>query len=173
MFPRMVHGMRVLPSYRIFALNDPTCDDLDNLHESGEEAIATKGVGWSANAVAVSTVLDLFALPVVLEVWPSFPPASLSEDRADLVEESTLEIPGGSLAVGEALEERDRLGVDLPDGGGTYGVRVVGTGRRKVKDLLERLGSQSAELREIETYRIQLWQLSTEPRWDDQDDEGE
>ncbi|WP_433343667.1 hypothetical protein [Micromonospora sp. CA-111912] len=70
--------------------------------------------------------------------------------------------------------------MDLPGGPGTYGVRVCGYGRTRVRQLREKrvepggpgdTGPIGAALAGVERYRICLWQVSSEPHWEYDDED--
>jgi hypothetical protein len=148
----------VYPVLRLFDLRDPTCDEQEN--EQAAFGEATSGAfGWGPNGLMVNTEVDPGRVWVDLEVWDAQAPAP---GDAELTAESSIALPGGRLHSLQALEERIQLGVELPSGPGTYRARV----------LAYRRGVRAPEPNEPggETYRLQLWQVSAQPRWDEDDD---
>ena|SRR5436190_2972423 len=169
----MVH-----PSYRMFALYDPTCAEPEDFEPAITGAIGAQ-VGWSAGLVAVSTELDLVRVTVEVEVWDSPPPEETA--RVDLRREHDLAFPSGQFALDKSPEESFLRGLDLPPGPGTYRCRLLGTGRARVRegyDLAYANGPGPAASRAVkaldaqEAYRFQLWHVADQPRWteDDEDD---
>jgi hypothetical protein len=174
--------MQVSTNYQRFSLYDPTCDVAENLNEATDDVIGTRDVGWAPNALVVIVALDLVFVPVTLEVFSGAPSVPVVGEEADLVRAGRLELPGGSIAVAESLDAGHQVGVELPEGPGTYEARVVGTGRRRASELFQSsdYGAQMPEperdairasFEGIESYRISLWQVSTEPHWDDDGEE--
>ncbi|MEV8507742.1 hypothetical protein AB0368_23380 [Actinoplanes sp. NPDC051475] len=112
-----------------------------------------------------------------IEVYDE-PPAV--DDSADLLRDGQLKVPGGFISVPQSLEETFQRGLELPDGPGTYGVRVCGYGRNRARQLREEGAAPDGPghfdaivdaLAGVERYRICLWQVSSEPRWEDDEDE--
>ncbi|WP_320067661.1 hypothetical protein [Micromonospora sp. RTGN7] len=135
-------------------------------------------VGWAANAVMVDVATDLVRIDVQIEVFDEAPAV---DDSADLLRDGQLEVPGGLISVLYSVDELFQRGVDLPAGPGTYGVRVCGYGRigaRQLREEGENPGGRAdtdaivEALAGVERYRICLWQVSAEPRWE-YDDEDE
>lgn len=148
----------VYPVRRLFDLLDPTCDERENNEVAFGEA--TSGVfGWGPNGLLVNAEVDPGWVRVDLEV--SDAPAPAPGD-AELTAESSIALPGGQLHSLQALDERIQLGVELPSGPGTYRARVLAY-RRGVR--APGPGEPGGE-----AYRVQLWQVSPEPRWDEDDD---
>ena|SRR2546421_4602630 len=163
----MVH-----PSYRMFTVYDPTCDEPEDTEPAVRGAIGDL-VGWSTGVVAVSTVLDVARVSLEVEVWDG-PPGELPD--AELRREHDVAFPSGRFAVDKSAEDRFLRGLDLPPGPGTYRCRVLGLHRAEVRQAHEAAyaqGSGAAADRAIaaldgrETYHVQLWQISPHPRWDD------
>jgi len=63
----MVH-----PSYRMFTVYDPTCDEPEDTEPAVRGAIGDL-VGWSTGVVAVSTVLNVARVSLEVEVWDGPP----------------------------------------------------------------------------------------------------
>ena len=167
---------RVSANYQMFGLHDPTCEESQNLATAMSGA-SRERVGWSANAVIVEVAADLVGIDVRIELFDDAPTA---DDSADLVRDGQFEVPGGLISVLYSADEAFQLGVDLPAGPGTYGVRVCGYGRTRAKKLREE-GVNPGDhadtdaiveaLAGVERYRICLWQLAPEPRWEYDEDE--
>ncbi|MGC4746892.1 hypothetical protein ACLQ28_14685 [Micromonospora sp. DT201] len=133
-------------------------------------------VGWAPNAAMVQVTIDLVSMAVAVEALDGPPDP---DDAADLTRDGQLEIPGGVLSVPKSDDETLQAGVDLPAGPGTYGVRVYGYGRTRAKEIRDEAPGRGLAgeidavveaLTGVERYRILLWQISSEPRWDDEDD---
>lgn len=174
------HAVAVRPAARMFSVVDPSCDYLESIGAADQGAMRG-GVGWSRSALSVATFLDIVPIVVTVDLWTESPGATGSPEE-DLLNESTLEVPGGTLAFPEAIEEPHRLGIDLPGGGGTYAVRLVGRNLHRIKRLFEETDLRFSQpesrreaavnsLRGVESYQIQIWQVSGEPRWRAEDEE--
>jgi hypothetical protein len=159
--------------YRLFGLRDPTSEEISNYSEA-LSTVNRDGVGWSTNACLISSATDLAPLGVQVEVVETVPPA---DDSAELVRDGRLELPGGQVSIPESIDRDFQIGLPLPAGPGTYGVRVVGHGRRRVRELRDSVVEPDdiyavAEAQAgVERYRISLWQISAEPRWPDDDED--
>lgn len=169
------HSTTVDPAYHGFYLIDPTCDESDNVAASGRAADASGEVGWSDNAVAIRTKSDLVPIHVVMDLVTESPPSVVDDQEPDLLAEGTVALPGGYLAVPKSYDESLRAGVALLTGPGTYGVRIVGFGRVRAKQIWDRMGARrieetTAALRGVEHYRFWLWQVATEPAWPDDEE---
>jgi hypothetical protein len=166
------HRIWVRPSYRLFSLADPTCEECENYH-GAIQAAGTDIVGWAANAVVVNAVSDLVDICVDVALWPGPPAAEEvagpTEPQPDLIRDGQLALPGGVFCVPEAVQAQFRLAVEIPTGPGTYAVRVAGFHRAQARqirdDALTGPGPftavASAALRGVECYRLYLWQLRT------------
>ena len=159
-------------TYQMFGLHDPTCEEMENFDAAVSAAIHDV-VGWAPNAAMVQVTNDLVPIDVQVEVFDGTPPV---DDSAELRRDGRLEVPGGMVSVPKSEEGQFRLGVDLPDGAGTYGVRVCGYGRARARRIREDGGGRgdAAEfdamvesLVGVERYRVSLWRVSSEPRWQD------
>jgi hypothetical protein len=166
----------VSANYRMFGFHDPTCEESENF-ATAVAAASRDVVGWAANAAMVEVTTDLVRMQVQVEVFDDAP---AMDDFADLLRDGQLEIPGGVFSIPYSVDETFQRGVELPAGPGTYGVRVCGYGRTRARQLRETgVGSAgpedvdavAEELQGVERYRICLWQVSPEPRWDDDDEE--
>ena len=165
------HALTVYPVLRLFLIMDPTCDELSNNNTAFGEAV-TGAYGWGPNCVLVNTVIDPGYVPVVVEVWDE--PAVRPDGEPGLLAESSLQLPGGYLHCLQALDEDTQRGFQLPDGGGTYGVRVVGYHRDRSTGEFPRDPSSldaSNFPGSTEAYLFQVWQTSDEPRWDEDEDD--
>jgi hypothetical protein len=172
---------RVHPSYRMFALVDLTTDNSEALSPSINAAIRAArdgrfGVGWAAGAVSIVTVHDVAPVTVELYLWDGRP----DSEPAEAADESDLPVPGGRISVDGSADEALLRGADLPGGGGTYRVRVTGHRRAEASGLYQRAIAEPDEdaasrlfaaLAGVETYRFHFWQVSTTPRWEDDDDD--
>ncbi|WP_184995553.1 hypothetical protein [Actinoplanes digitatis] len=152
----------------MFGMHDPSCEESDNF-ATAVSAASREVVGWAPNAVMVEVVCDLVRIGVQVEVLAGEPAA---DESADLLRDGRLEVPGGLLSVPQSADEAFQRGVDLPDGPGTYGVRVLGYGRARARRLRdEGVGPAIVgALAGIEHYRICLWRVLSEPRWEDDED---
>jgi hypothetical protein len=163
----------VYASYRLFGLHDPTSEESANYAEA-LSAASGQVVGWSTNAFMVEAASDLAPFEVQVEVVPTVPP---TESSADLLRDGRLELPGGQISIPGSIHENFQVGVSLPTGPGTYGVRVTGYGRRRVQELRDAVEDPAGILAlpealvGVERYRISLWQISGEPRWPYDDEE--
>ncbi|MFI6258224.1 hypothetical protein OG836_13580 [Micromonospora zamorensis] len=165
----------VSPSYQTFWFHDPTCEESQNA-ATALLASQREVVGWAPNAVMVQVTTDLVSMAVSIEALDGPPDP---DDAADLARDGQLKMPGGVLSIPKSDDETLQTGVDLPAGPGTYGVRVYGYGRTRAKRLRDEapgrglpgeMDSLVEALTGVERYRISLWQVSSEPRWDDEDD---
>ena len=163
-------------SYQTFWFHDPTCEESQNV-ETALLASQREVVGWAPNAAMVQVMTDLVSTAVSVEVLDGPPDR---DDTADLTRDGQLEMPGGVLSIPKSDDENFRVGMELPAGPGTYGVRVYGYGGARAKQVRDEapgrglpggMDSLRAALTGVERYRISLWQLSSEPRWDDEDDD--
>ncbi|MEV7628952.1 hypothetical protein [Actinoplanes sp. NPDC089786] len=163
----------VYANHCLFGLHDPTCEEISNYAEA-TSAISKDAVGWSTNALLVESATDLAPLGVQVEVVQAAPP---TDDSAELLREGQLELPGGQVSIPESVDGDFQVGLPLPPGPGTYGVRVAGYGRRRVRELRDAAVEPDdiyavAEAQVgIERYRISLWQISSEPSWPDDDED--
>ena len=155
----------VSANYRLYGLHDPTCEESENLAAAVAGASGDV-VGWATNALLIEVVSDLVRIGVLVEVGEAAPATG---DDADLVRDGRLEVPGGIVSVPQSVDDVFQRGVELPAGPGTYGVRVSGYGRTRARQLWQ-AGDFDA-LTGVESYRISLWQVSSEPRWDDDEDD--
>jgi hypothetical protein len=155
----------VSANYRLYGLHDPTCEESANFAVAGAAA-GRDIVGWATNALLIEVVSDLARIGVVVEVADEAPAA---DDTADLVKDGRLEIPGGIISIPQSVDEAFQLGVELPAGPGTYRVRVRGYGRGRARQLWQ-AGDFDA-LTGVESYRISLWRVSSEPRWEPGEDD--
>jgi hypothetical protein len=167
----------VSADYQMFGLHDPTCEEIQNF-DIAIRAASADIVGWADNAMMINVVSDLARIEVGIEVLDGAPPA---EDSADLVREGELALPGGRVSIPQSVDERFLRGVDLAPGPGTYRVRICGYGRTRAREIWDHGAAQGPgavpptveALRGVERYRISLWQVATEPRWpDDDEDDG-
>ncbi|GAA3913804.1 hypothetical protein [Actinoplanes auranticolor] len=160
------------PAYRIFTVSDPTCDELSNF-ETAFSDLGSGLFGWGPNAIVVNTLIDPGVATVMVEVWSE--PASV-EGAPSAVAESSLALPGGRLGCLQALEDDVQIGLSLPAGPGTYGVRMAAYNRGVVARYDSVRSSDSGATSErpfpgtFESYRMQLWHLSDEPRWEDDEE---
>jgi hypothetical protein len=156
----------VSANYRLYGLHDPTCEESANFGTAGAGASADI-VGWASNAVLIEVVSDLVRIGVLVEVGDEAPAVDAA---ADLVRDGRLEVPGGVVSIPQSVDDVFQRGVELPAGPGTYGVHVSGYGRSRARQLWQ-AGDFDA-LTGVESYRISLWRVSSEPRWveDDEDD---
>ncbi|MEU7908998.1 hypothetical protein [Actinoplanes sp. NPDC049118] len=125
----------------------------------------------------VEVTTDLVRMQVQVEVFDEAP---ATDDAADLLRDGQLEMPGGVLSVLYSVDETFQRGVELPAGPGTYGVRVCGYGRTRARLLREQgagpggpedIDAIAEALAGVERYQISLWQVSPEPRWEDDDED--
>ncbi|MET8152876.1 hypothetical protein ACIBSW_19820 [Actinoplanes sp. NPDC049668] len=156
----------------MFGIHDPSCEESDNF-ATAVSAASREVVGWAANAVMVEVVCDRVRIGVQVEALAGEPAA---DQAAELLRDGRLEAPGGLVSVPQSVDEAFQRGVELPDGPGTYGVRVLGYGRARARRLRSEgagpggpadIDGIAAALAGIENYRICLWQVSSEPRWED------
>jgi hypothetical protein len=165
----------VYPEYRLFGLNDPTCESDPGFDQAVKQA-SKADIGWGPHVVMINVVSDLAFLDVDLEVWDGPPPLGASDE---FLHEGELALPRGQIGVWHSIDSPFQVGTGLPSGPGTYGVRVVGEGRLRAREIWNHdqmhpdTGIELADaLRGVERYRILLWQTATAPRWpDDEDDE--
>ncbi|XVU21973.1 hypothetical protein ACQPZJ_32515 [Actinoplanes sp. CA-054009] len=90
-------------------------------------------------------------------------------------------MPTGALAVDKSAEAEFHLGVALPAGPGTYGARLLETGRAEARRGVRKAfapgwtdESSAAILQSltaVEHYRLQLWHVAPEPDWTDEQDD--
>jgi hypothetical protein len=172
----LVWHTSVSANYRMFGFHDPTCEESENF-ATAVSAASREVIGWAANAAMVEVVSDLVRIDVQVEVFDEEPAAA---DAADLVRDGRLEMPGGLISVPQSVDDVFQRGVDLPAGPGTYGVRVVGYGRTRARQLREEgvgtggpadIDAIVEALAGVERYRICLWQVSSEPHWEDDDED--
>ncbi|WP_097320816.1 hypothetical protein [Paractinoplanes atraurantiacus] len=164
----------VSPSYHMFMVFDPAYEEPAELEIAISAAIAGT-VGWAEGVVAVSTAQDLARVTVDIEVLPATPPP------ADVFAENRLLVPTGALAVDKSADSEFHLGIALPPGPGTYGARLLGTGRAEARRGCDEAFAPGfthessvaavAGLAGIEHYRLQVWHLSSEPDWTEEDDQ--
>ncbi|MER7008218.1 hypothetical protein ABT297_34940 [Dactylosporangium sp. NPDC000555] len=161
-------GTLVSPTYRLFALHDPECDDSSNFEVSTIAAI-NDTVGWAYGMVSISTVLDIVNTTVHVEVWDADPGPAIS--AADLEREAELDFPSGRYCIDKATNDQDRLGIDLPHGPGMYRVHITGQ-RAEARDRRDRvyahmnqvpLDVAAPEIEGLETYLLRLWRVGESP----------
>lgn len=166
----------VSTNYQMFWLHDPTCEESENLARAFSAA-SREVVGWATNAVAVEVAADKVGIDVRIELFDEAPNG---DPAAELLRHGQIEIPGGSVSIPYSLDEAFQRGMELPNGPGTYGVLVFGYGRTKARRLQEQGvhagGQADAEanvnaFEEAEGYRILLWQVASNPRWEDDEDD--
>ncbi len=155
----------VSANYRLYGLHDPTCEESENF-AAARVGASRDIVGWATNALLIEVVSDLAQIGVLVEVGDEAP---ATDDAADLVMDGRLEIPGGFISIPQSVDDVFQLGVELPAGPGTYRVRVSGYGRTEAQQLWQ-TGDFDA-LTGVESYRITLWQVSSEPRGEDDEDD--
>ncbi|WP_327010557.1 hypothetical protein OHA72_26805 [Dactylosporangium sp. NBC_01737] len=137
--------MLVHPTYRMFVLHDPECDDSSNFNEAIVAAIADS-VGWAYGMVAVTTVAEVGRVPVTVEIWD----AAAEDPGAAWF--TDLDFPSGRYCIDAAVEAEDRLGIDLPGGPAVYRVHL--TARRDAE----------------EEYLFHLWRIADSPPLPDDDE---
>lgn len=158
----------------LFGLHDPTCEEAENYSEA-MSGVKQAPVGWGTSALLVNVAWDRLDIKVHVEVHDARP--ALQPTKELMQHESQLIVPGGLLCIPESWEDQWQVGMPLPQGGGTYGVIVLGYGRKEVLQarslwMTDPLNQPRPEddFQGLEYYRIILWQISTEPRWPDSDD---
>ncbi|GAA3230762.1 hypothetical protein ACFO1B_27080 [Dactylosporangium siamense] len=137
--------MLVHPTYRIFVLHDPECDDSTNFNEAIVAAIA-ESVGWAYGMVAVTTVAEIGQVPVTVEVWDG------AVEDAGAAWSAELDFPSGRYVIDVAVEDEDRIGHDLPGGPAVYRVHLA------------------ARRDDPEDYLFHLWRLADSPPSPDDDE---
>ena len=168
----------IYAGYNLFLLYDPTCDEPEDLQPATLAAIAGT-VGWSASAVSVKMTPDVCRFTVVVCAWGGDPGDEIGEDvsSADLTAGGSLALPSGQLCVDMALDDQSRIGWSLPEGPGTYEVRLLGLHRDEVRRRRDAAFSGGIDwaavkaLAYLEEYRFHLWRTSDTPAWDDDDDD--
>ena len=171
--PAAAWATTVYANYRLFGLQDPNCEESQNRAEAFS-TVTWNAVGWSTNAFLVESATDLAPFEVRVEVVPTVPPVDHS---AELLRDGRLELPSGQVSIPESIDADFQGGLPLPAGPGTYGVRIAGYGRRRVRELRDAVDEPagifalSEAMAGVERYRISLWQISGEPRWPDDDED--
>jgi hypothetical protein len=153
----------VHPTYRMFVLHDPECDDGTNFDVAFSAAIADI-VGWAYGMVAVATVREIGNVAVSVEVWDADPGGAVP--AADVDRSADLDFPSGQYCIDKAEDRQTLGGVDLPQGPGMYHVHV--TGQRAQALLVRNHTSEDADptppdAEAAEQYLFRLWRIADSP----------
>ncbi|MFF5084827.1 hypothetical protein ACFY36_47970 [Actinoplanes sp. NPDC000266] len=158
----------VSASYRLFLVFDPAYDEPAEF-EIALSAARAGTVGWADGVVAVNTEQDLARIALDIEILPAPPPPAMTFGEGRLL------VPTGTLAVDKSVEEEFLRGVALPPGPGTYGARLLASGREEMRRghaeafapgfTYESSAAVMEGLAGVEHYRLQLWHMNSEPDW--------
>ncbi|PWK27736.1 hypothetical protein BC793_15211 [Actinoplanes xinjiangensis] len=158
------YSFTVNPQYRLFTIFDPTCDEGANF-EAARRTIGHGSFAWGPNAV-VARAIDTGTASVAVEVWDD--PPGTPGGTPDEIAVSELALPGGRFSSIQALQSAVHVGVQLPTGAGTYGARIAAYNRGVSGGFAPQDAGPFPG--RFEAYRLQLWKISDEPSWPDDDE---
>jgi hypothetical protein len=160
------YSFTVNPQYRLFTVFDPTCDEGENF-EAARRTLGHGCFAWGPNAV-VARAIDTGTVSVAVEVWDD--PPGTPWGMPDEIAVAELVLPGGRFSSIQALEPAVHVGVELPTGAGTYGARIAAYNRGVSGGFAPEDAAPFPG--HFEAYRLQLWKISDEPSWSDDDEES-